>query len=450
MFFWNSSSVAANTIGELLKKEDVTLTEVLMDSSLSASLRSSNKDLMEYVKKDDVLKELIDLAITESYKDEKYKDENFKEKGNKLSRLALTVFINSSFNFQQSILQNDTFIKELNNFMESGTSDSFLIGHFQRIIETYSRSDNDFINKLSNLLDYLHKNISSLGISELLVFLISEIQAFQNAMDYDKNVKPLVNLVKEKKEGYYAISTIDRIIKKSDTFKNILRCDDALNILLDAVVAEDADKLVSSIIFDVIADVFCENEYQKIIDERCNDYNFENNCALSGALSVFKVIPENVWGYVFRNEVSTFVLQSIQFIFERMSNEQIAEMLKQKIDNETVLEKIRNYTKTNIKDNKTDGVMINIAYKISDLNENELKNESDWINFCQEELKKYIDEREKKENDYGLKQSLSGDEENSSYDGSDGDEDYPDDLSSDEDEHTSDGSDEGFFNDGDD
>ena len=449
MFLWNSSAVAANTIGELLKKPDVTLIEVLEDSSLAASLRSSLKELIAFITKDQILEELMGLALTE-----KYKDDEFKPKGNKLSRLALTVFINSSINFQQRILEKSIFVDGLNKFMECNVGDPFLIGHFQRIIETYSRSDCTFLEKFPTILDFLYNNISSLGILELLVFLMVEIQAFQSALDYEK-IKPLVKLVGDTNSGYFAISAISKILKKNDKFRNLLLNDETLRMLLDAVISKDSNMLTVAAIFEVINDIFNGEDKSEIIDSYCKEYSFENNCALSGAIRIFKVIPIKVWEEVFQNEVSTFVLQSINEIFRKMSAEEQINILQQKIGDVTVLEKIMEFGSktvemylttettecdlTTAKRAKSEGNIIELAMIISSLNDTELKGNEKWIDFCKNKLHPHIESRKEK---YGGSTSTYGNNDGyfSTDDDEDDDENSSDDFdqSDDDDENSSD------------
>ncbi|KAH0785541.1 serine/threonine-protein phosphatase 6 regulatory subunit 3 isoform X1 [Histomonas meleagridis] len=374
MFFWNLSP-ALNTISELLKKDDVTLTEILDDSSLPTALRNSLQELMEYVQRPQIIDELFEWALTKKFKDY--------PKGQKYSRSSVSIFTNCSPTMQQNFLQNEKFIEKLKEYTTSNQTDlePFIVGNFQRIIETYTRLTNGtFLEKFPEIFDFLMRNISYLGVFELFIYLVTE-SPFRNTIS-EESWKQYVEL-SNSSSGYYIIFSIHQAIDKCDDLKPIFQTDEILEILLKTATTT-TNKLLAAETFNLIYALFSQNLDNPKIHEYASSYNYQNDCSLSCAIHVFRDLKPEVINFIFTFPISTFVIEAVESAFQSKTVEEQSNIIK---ENDLLHKLVENSLK-----HRSEGRLADFAETISKIEG--IPTSEEWEAFCKNELQDYITKRD--------------------------------------------------------
>ncbi|KAH0792494.1 serine/threonine-protein phosphatase 6 regulatory subunit 3-like [Histomonas meleagridis] len=370
MFFWNYHS--SNTINELLKKENVELTEILDESSLSSVLRNSNQELIDYFQKPEIIEQLFDWALTEKYKD--------CPKGQKYSRSSVTVFINSQPLMQQNFLQSDIFIGRLKRYIQGCDLEPFLVGNFQRIIETYTRLTNGtFLEKFPEIFDFLMKNISYLGIFELFIYLVTE-SPFKNSITEDL-WQQYINL-SNTESGYNIVISIQQAIKKCEDLKSIFQTDENLQSLLKTATTTN-NKILATETFNLIEELFSSNLDNPIIHEYAANFKYQNDCTLSSAIRVFRDLKPEVIDFIFTFPISTFVIEAVETVFQSKTVEEQAKIVE---ENNILNRLIENSMK-----HRTEGRLVDFAEIISKIEG--IPTTDVWKQFCQNELRNKLTKR---------------------------------------------------------
>lgn len=372
MYFWSTNT--QNTINELLKKDDLQLTELLSEASLTNSIRSPSQELTKYLLRKEIIDELFDWLLTAKYKSD--------PKGPRYSRAALRVFTNCQNTLQKNFDANEEFINRLTGFIKTGENDGFIVGHFQRIIESYARIDHDFFKKFTNLFEYLKNNMQLMGICELFYFLMTETNFKDLVSD-----EMWLDLVKKDKgdDGFFVIAIIIQILRKNSEYIYILKKDAILEELMDTVI-NTQNNMLKAEIFEMIELIYGTDTRQNVIIQKyAENYKYENNCSLSGAIKVFRQITKELVDFIFIFPISTFVLEAFVNVFKEKSIEEKNKIIKENNLHKRLME--------NALSNKSEGQLVELCVAISS---EKLEVTSEWKQFYSKKIHEKLKNRKKK------------------------------------------------------
>lgn len=303
-------------INELLEKDDVKLEEILEQDSLSCSIRnSSNQKLFSYLKKPDVIEELVKWALTEDYRDH--------PKYLKLANSAVTVFTNSKL-FQQIALENETFLNMIQNFINTTPQSSRVCGHFNRIINSIILgTKGDFIEKLNNLQSFLINNITDMALKDLFVFLSTE---FSESFSF--NTELLIHLVKSINYDncLFVVSTIREIIYIDTTLKKFFDSEELIDHLFKiAIETSKSRPLLATELFRLLKNFKELSYYIHVLKKYVDTYEYQDNFSLPYAISIFNKLTPEMFDLFFDPKSCTMLTEAI---YESFTNKTIDEQLE--------------------------------------------------------------------------------------------------------------------------
>lgn len=329
--FWSFgpslSGITAN-----LKSENCSLEEILLDSTLQQAIRSSLRELIDFISRDDIFNDLFDWVLTNNHKDNKNHQ--------KLARNALLIVTSNSQTIQKVILNHQLFVERIQSFINQNSNDelindSRIAGHFQRIIELYAvQTNGKIINQLKSLPTFLIHNMTILGLRELFILLAT--QFIENFGLTNENIEELTKETKNA-DGYFVTTAIKSIIEKAPVLINqhFQNPNIVKNLLEAAASNKENNHLVTIELCKTLCIIFnnCSNidELQALLAEYSGKFikeDMEINCSTASIISLFKSLNDKIFDQLFCKPTNTFLNQNIIEILKNMSDEQKDALLK--------------------------------------------------------------------------------------------------------------------------
>ena len=212
--FWRFGGYAnISTLNNILEKPDVTLDEVLDESDLIQELKQSNSKLIEFLRDENVLRKLLELAVTsatpkpeEDGEDEDSDEEDErvkslspfrrskKEKSKKQEEVeewekedkargqkaytATEVLSSETWSILESLMENQQLLRTFWDFLKRDAPlDPTEAGFFTKINETLLDKKTEemihFLQSLEDIVPTILKHIDCAAIMDLLLKIIS-------------------------------------------------------------------------------------------------------------------------------------------------------------------------------------------------------------------------------------------------------------------------------------
>lgn len=319
MMFWNSAP-RIDKVNELLKKENVSLIEILEQDSISSSVRnSSNKDLFDFLSRNENMEELLKWALTDEYKDHK--------RYAKIANAAVTIF-SSSKPFQQIILENPIFLDKIKQFTTSKPPSSRTCGHYLRIIESIANgTKGDILTQLTNFPDFLINNITDMALKDLFVLMATE---FTEPFGFSTDL--LIKLVSKINDEncLFIVSAIRDIIRNNNEIKSAyFDSEDFLDYLFKAVTETvKSQPLLATELLRLLKNFKDLQSFTTVKDKYNQTYEYQVNFSLPFQVQIFGKLTQPIFEYFFDPKSCSLLVESIYKSFTEKSQEERCELTK--------------------------------------------------------------------------------------------------------------------------
>lgn len=356
--------------------------EVLANPDLSMTIRYECPQLIDYVTKPDVLKELLKFVLTREY-DEVADSE-------KLVRSAMVCLSTISKQIQEKLQDDPVFIKALQNCQKNDLwKDLQICGHFQRIVEVYVQHTNGgFLDHFPNISSFLIKYSNILALRGLLLRLLTDFSDAFSEDDYNSIAIEISTSVNGP-NAYFLVALMRNIFKEKKACMAPFKNETVLRNLMKAVV--DPPKITHTTLFQaecfqVIETLTKEyQEAQPIIKEYASQFTFDKTnitCSTIAALRIFRHGLESLISQFFKIKSPTILNSLILEQIKSMSDDQLTKFVEK---NKIIPNLLKAY-----KDNLINGHLIELAnYLNSKTNiDSPSFQKKQWKDFAKNELQK--------------------------------------------------------------
>ena len=150
----------------LLASPDTRLEDVLLSPSLTTAVRSELSSLFEYLSHDEIISQLSDFCLTSKYLSH--------PEYAKLSTNAVTLFLETTMNIFEFLLDSPALSESLHNFLLSeDSSQPRYCGHFSRILASQIRwGTPSLFTSYEDSISLLMNRIEILAIQDFIVLVV--------------------------------------------------------------------------------------------------------------------------------------------------------------------------------------------------------------------------------------------------------------------------------------
>ncbi|OHT16130.1 hypothetical protein TRFO_13458 [Tritrichomonas foetus] len=209
---WFKKAKIANSLTrQLTENPDLPIKEVLENPDLLQSIRNEAQELLDYfTQKEEHLKELFDLALSDRLNDESIDFRYNRNASNVLSSVAKT--------FQKAVESSQIAINALNDFIKDENKkynrNPVYSGHFQRIIQSHLFATfGKFIDLIPDLKNFLIKNVDILGYKQLLVSLLVDFHECLNDPGIGLEIAKIVTSAPKEEVKLHAIQVFIDVMR---------------------------------------------------------------------------------------------------------------------------------------------------------------------------------------------------------------------------------------------
>ncbi|OHT05653.1 hypothetical protein TRFO_05750 [Tritrichomonas foetus] len=307
---WASYSTY-DPIETLLEREDVTIVDVLDEDSLSIAMRNSSQKLVDFFKREEIMDELLNWALTELYVDH--------PKFMKFSRASISIFTCVTVNFQKMLHENDQFLIRLRQFQMLNPASPRICGHFQRIIETLViGTGGDILVFFPELSDFLIENIANVGLRDLFVFLVTkyriqfhaDVEMFQkliNQIGFETNNDNIDNY----NSCYCIISAIRAILSQKEEYFILFDTKEIFDRLFLLAVYPKTHPLLATGIYRLFPYLKRAKNYYPAMLKYRDMYEFRDDISLPYAIETFMLIDGKILLKIFDKNSCTYLIDAI-------------------------------------------------------------------------------------------------------------------------------------------